>query len=110
MNTGDEEKQICYARTTKSTFDFKLPEDWFEWNPTCYHRDKEVLECADHFIEADEEEPRLFYLWGHSYEFDVDQNWELIENIAKKLGNRDDIWYCTNGEFYQWVDNYKMQD
>ena len=30
--------------------------------------------------------PRLFYLWGHSYEFERDNNWELLESICEKLG------------------------
>lgn len=33
----------------------------------------------------------LFYVWGHSYEFDVNNNWERIEEFCKMLGGRDDI-------------------
>ncbi|MCR4719216.1 MAG: hypothetical protein K5768_06260 [Firmicutes bacterium] len=28
----------------------------------------------------------MFYLWGHSYEFDNNDNWEVIENFAKFIG------------------------
>ena len=45
----------------------------------------------------------MFYLWGHSYEFNDNDNWDVIENFAKKVGNRDDIWYATNGEVYDYV-------
>ena len=50
--------------------------------------------------------PKLFYLWGHSYEFNDNDNWEVIENFAKKVGNREDVWYCTNGEAYEYIKAY----
>ena len=48
----------------------------------------------------------LFYLWGHSYEFDNNDNWQVIEEFAKKIGGREDIWYATNGEIYEYVTAY----
>ncbi len=51
-------------------------------------------------------EPGLFYLWGHSYEFDYelpDNNWTVIEKFAASIGNRDDIWYATNIELYDYI-------
>ena len=47
--------------------------------------------------------PWLFYLWGHSYEFEGNNNWNIIEEFAEKVGNRDDIWYATNIEIYDYV-------
>lgn len=46
----------------------------------------------------------LMYVWGHSYEFDNDNNWELIEGFCKYIGGKDDIWYATNIEI---VDYFK---
>ena len=45
----------------------------------------------------------MFYLWGHSFEFNNNSNWEVIENFAKKVGGREDVWCCTNGELYDYV-------
>lgn len=50
--------------------------------------------------------PRLFYLWGHSYEFERDNNWELLEQIYEKLSGKSDIWYATNMEIYNYVKAY----
>ena len=47
--------------------------------------------------------PKLFYLWGHSFEFSSKNNWELLEDICKALGKKDDIWYATNIEIYDYV-------
>lgn len=40
----------------------------------------------------------LMYVWGHSYEFDNDNNWELMERFCAMAGGRGDIWYATNLE------------
>ena len=45
----------------------------------------------------------MFYLWGHSYEFDNDDNWCVIEEFAEYVGNREDIWYATNGEIFDYL-------
>ena len=45
----------------------------------------------------------MFYLWGHSYEFDRNNNWDVIEKFAEFVGNKDDIWYATNGEIYDYL-------
>ena len=64
------------------------------------------MELAEKFIKLDKndcKEPKFFCLWGHSYEFDKDDNWLVIENFAKYVGNREDIWYATNGEIFEYV-------
>lgn len=91
---------IQYGRTTGSTHSFALPKDLLHLEATCHHNDEKLFELAQQFLEAEatEEKPRLFYIWGHSYEFDVNQNWERIEKLCEMLGGRDDIFYGTNAE------------
>ena len=43
---------------------------------------------------------------GHSYDFNDNDNWELIEEFAEKVGNRDDVWYANNMEVYNYVKAY----
>ena len=47
--------------------------------------------------------PKVFFLWGHSYEFNDNDNWNVIEEFAEAIGNRDDIWYATNIEICRYV-------
>ncbi len=96
---------IHYARTVKSTHAFDLPEDWYEWHPTCHHGDAEVFDDIARFLQDDD--ASLFFLWGHAFEFDINDDWDWIEKIASELGGRDDIWYCTNGELYSWLSEHK---
>ena len=97
---------ICYSRTTKSTEGFKFPENWLELHPTCHHNNPNLMEIAKKFVETDSQyikEGWMFYLWGHSYEFDDKDNWNVIEELAEYIGGRDDIWYATNIEIYDYV-------
>ena len=66
------------------------------------------MELAHAFVEKKTDAfPALFYLWGHSYEFESDNNWNVIEEFAEYIGNRDDIWYATNIEIYDYIEAYK---
>jgi hypothetical protein len=66
------------------------------------------MELAKDFVEKEgvKNRAQMFYLWGHSYEFDNNDNWEVIEEFAKYMGGRDDIWYATNIEVYDYVQAY----
>ncbi len=109
------ELDIAYARSLRGDNDsFLLPEDFHQWIPTAYHKNPLVLEYADRFLALDLSKsyisrryPRLFYVWGHSYEFDNDNNWDLIEEICKKFADRDDVWAATNIEIYDYVQAYR---
>ena len=101
---------VAYSRTVESTHRFDLPADWLRLHPTCHHKDKQIGELADRFLAIKENPDRrgrspmsMFYIWGHSYEFDTDNNWEHMEALCEKLGGHEDIWYATNGEIYRYV-------
>ncbi|MCI8624296.1 MAG: polysaccharide deacetylase family protein [Provencibacterium sp.] len=95
---------IVYARTVRSTHSFRQPEDFLSWNPTCHHADPELPALCDRFLEGNRlGHCPIFYLWGHSYEFDVDRNWEIIESFCERMAGKDDIWYATNIEIYRYL-------
>ena len=52
----------------------------------------------------------LFYLWGHTYEFERNNNWEIIEAFCEKMGGRDNVWYATNMEIYEYVQAMRRID
>ncbi len=98
---------IKYARTVISTEGFNIPTDWLRLPATCKHTNPRLFELTDKFIEGQNlRRPWLFYLWGHSYEFDNDDNWDVIEKFAQKMGDRDDIWYATNIEIFDYIEAY----
>ena len=98
---------FVYSRTCFATADFGLPEEPLFLKPTCHHADEGVEEMIDKFFAEKTDEPRMFYLWGHSYEFDDNDNWDYIENICKKIGGRDGIWYATNIETIDYLNAFR---
>ena len=102
---------ICYSRTVRSTENFAFPQNWLTLHPTCHHNHPKLMEFAGNFVEN---APRydadnwMFYLWGHSYEFDDNDNWSVIEEFAAYVGGREDIWYATNIEIYDYVKAYEQ--
>ena len=102
---------ICYSRTVEATERFDMPADWLRLPATCHHNHPKLMELADQFLkDIRYPTPRLFYLWGHSYEFDMDQNWQVIEEFAEKVSGHPDIWYATNMEIYHaWLDFTRLE-
>lgn len=99
---------ISYSRTTVQTEKFDIPTDWLRLPSTCRHKNPRLMELAKKFAEATPiNRPQLFYLWGHSYEFEADNNWNVIEEFAEYTGGHDDIWYATNIEIYDYVEAYR---
>ena len=106
-----EQCGISYARTTQATQRFELPSDFLRLPSTCHHRVPNLMELAESFLTDAERglaarSPLLFYLWGHSYEFDNNDNWNVIEEFCEYMGGRDNIWYATNGEIVDYVKAY----
>lgn len=105
---------IVYARSLGGDNNsFKLPEDWLRWMPTAHHDNPKALDWAREFAEmkvnelyGDSRWPRLFYLWGHSYEFDRNGNWDRIETLCDVLGSCG-AWCATNMEIYEYVTAYR---
>ena len=103
---------IYYARTCIATKKFEFPTDWLRLPTTCHHRVPELNDLVEQFlnIKTVKYGPKLFYLWGHTYEFADNDNWDVIENFAEKMGGHDDIWYATNIElYYAWLDYQRLE-
>lgn len=99
---------VVYSRTVESTHSFELPFDWLLWNPTCHHDDEKLMELADEFLAMDvPDAPKLFYIWGHTYEFERNNNWDMFESFMQKISGKEDIWYSTNVEIYDYVQAYE---
>jgi len=86
-----------YARTIRRG-DYALPSEPLTWDHTCHHAAPDVWDVVNTFLDATPTEPMLLTIWGHSYEFDVREDWHHIEALCEALGGRDDIAYVTNRE------------
>ena len=96
---------LLYSRTVRSTYSYSLPEDFTAWHPTCHHRE-DVLARLDHFLSyiGRFRGGRVLYVWGHSYEFHDNDNWELIEEFCRKAAAAADrVWFATGLEIYDYA-------
>ena len=42
-------------------------------------------------------------MWGHSYEFTNDNNWDKIEQFCRDAAGDEECWYATNIEIVDYV-------
>ena len=99
--TIKENTKIRFARTITSTFSFDLQDNLYRFNPTMHFRSERAFELDKQFIELETDKPQLFYIWGHTYEFDAtDDGWERFEELCRMIAGKEDIFYGTNGEVF----------
>lgn len=99
---------IKYARTIDVTKSFEPYDDLYRYKGTLYHHAdwNELFDFGKAFIEAKYDTPKVFYIWGHSYEFDIyPERWKMFEEFCSMMSGRDDIFYGTNKEIL--VENNK---
>ncbi|CAH1210814.1 hypothetical protein PAECIP111891_03596 [Paenibacillus allorhizoplanae] len=91
---------IQYARTTTSTSHFDLQDNLFRFNPTVYHHQEweQMEKLTEDFIALKPDKPQIFYIWGHSYEFDIHDSWDRFEQFCQRISGHEDIFYGTNRE------------
>ena len=92
-NTG-----VKYCRTITTNDSFDTQENLYRFNPTSYHLDfDKLMQLGKEFIEMKTETPKIFYIWGHSYEMDYETDyWTKLERFFKLISNKEDIFYGTN--------------
>ncbi|MBE5922348.1 MAG: polysaccharide deacetylase [Lachnospiraceae bacterium] len=95
---------IAYGRVVPCKPTFELPDNPMEWYATCHHNDPKLMEYGNWLIHFKKHQYlKLMYVWGHSYEFDDRDNWQVIEEFCALMGGREDIWYATNIEIIDYM-------
>lgn len=79
---------------------FDVPQDLFRLTGVKISNAR-LADIAESFVRLDRPEPSLLYIWGHSYEFDIDDSWGDFERICERLSGKNDIFYGTNHECLQ---------
>ena len=95
-----ERTGVKYARTTVSTYNFQPQTALYTFHPSVYHvmEMEQLFRLGEAFVSMKADVPQVFYIWGHSYEFDIHNTWDKIEKFCAMIANRDDIFYGTNKE------------
>lgn len=91
---------FAYGRTVQKSGSFDIPDDLLTYAPTCHHTDPELFSLAERFLALEPDTPQLFYVWGHTYEFDVNNDWDRLEDFFRLMSGHADIFYGTNREVF----------
>ena len=98
-----------YSRTTRATGRFFPPEDFLEWHPTCHSEN--LIELGKQFLNVpDFYELPLMYVWGHSYEFGIPNDWSLMEKFASMMFKKEDTWYAGSLEICEYILAVRAQE
>lgn len=92
---------IKYARTTDVTKSFEPYVDLFQYKPTLnnFWNWDILFETGKEFLELKTDTPKILYIWGHGYEFDIyPERWEIFEKFCEMMSGKSDIFYGTNIE------------
>ena len=92
---------IRYSRAVEPTYDFRIPDDFMLWRPTCSFSDGKVMELAEKFISYDGGGDALFYVWCHGYELDFNDSYGKLNELASLMTRQDDVICVNNTEFYK---------
>ncbi len=95
-----ENTKIKYARTIVSSHNFEPQSDLLVFKPTVYHHREwdEMIKLAKEFLQSKPTTPKIFYIWGHAYEFDIYDNWDKFDEFCSMISHKDDIFYGTNSQ------------
>ncbi len=85
--------------------DFFIPEDKMTW---CYNATHDNLMDRAAEYEALETDELTFFCFGvHAHDFENNNCWDRLEAFAEKYGNRDDFYYATPTEIFDYSDAMK---
>lgn len=92
---------IKYARTIATTKSFEPYSDLYQYKGTLYHSGEwnMLFDKGREFLALEADSPKVFYIWGHSYEFDIyPERWEQFDEFCKMMSGQPNIFYGTNKE------------
>ena len=96
---------IRYARVVGDTHDFAIPNDFMTWKSTCHHT-HQLLEDGKRFAALFKTQYLyMMYVWGHSFEFTCEADWEQMERFCDLVAGREDTWYATNIEIVDYLED-----
>jgi len=88
---------IKYCRTVLSTYNFDVCDDLHEFLPSVSISNIDKLfEMGEKFLSLKTTKKQVFYVWGHTYEFDLYDTWGKIEEFMQMMSGKKDINYVTN--------------
>jgi peptidoglycan/xylan/chitin deacetylase (PgdA/CDA1 family) len=97
-------RSVRKTGATKDTTGFAVPSDRMAWS---YNADHGCLTAVAELYDRYEDDGELkFFAFGvHSHDFENNNCWYILEDFAKKYGNRhNEFWYATVDAIFDYAD------
>ena len=93
-----------YARISEESNDYSIPEDFYSWKGSKFHWDPDLKDFIKGFLKTDRE-LALCQLVGHSYDLDVMNLWDTMEEICRRVSETSDVWAATHADLVRYLKN-----
>ena len=93
-----------YARISEESNDYSIPTDFYRWRGSKFHWDNDLVDFVSDFLETDQE-LAICQLVGHSYDLDVMDLWDTMEDICRRVSENQDVWATTHIELVRYLRN-----
>lgn len=91
-----------YGRISEESNSWIPSEDYYFWKASIIHFNLNLENFVNEFIKTNDE-LALCQIVGHSYDLEVENKWNLIENIFKKISESKNILPMTNIEIIKYL-------
>lgn len=98
-----------YARISEETNSFALSEDYYWWRGSKFHWDEDLKSFVDAFLNTDQE-LALCQIVGHSYDLDVMNMWDTVEDIFRRVSACRDVLPMTHIELVRYLRAMEMAE
>lgn len=86
-----------YGRISEESFSSEPVTDYFAWRPSIFHLNNKLENFINSFLQTDNE-LAICTIAGHSYDLEVENKWNLFENILKRINDNKNILSMTMSE------------
>lgn len=98
-----------YSRCSDERYSYAPPEDYYWWAAGAYHVNPGFLSFVESFFYT-EQELALCQIVGHSYDLDVMDMWETMENILSRVAKDANIVPMSNIELVRYLKAMRAAD
>ncbi len=91
-----------YARNAEERYCYAPPEEYYYWSAGSYH----IMPGFRNFVEGffhTQEELALCQIVGHAYDLDVEDMWDYMESVLKRVAEDESIASVTNLELVRYL-------
>ena len=94
-----------YSRTVEGAKICFPPDEPLAWAATSHQFDEQPAPVPQRWatFHGNPRSEGVFFIWGHAYEFNrPGHDWSDLERVYRPLAGKDDVWYCTNIELFDY--------